>query len=286
LATKGPKKNRFKNSVPKRRRRRAGRLKGMLRITGIFAGLVLLSGLFVFSHDFITQCHYFNAQEIEVTGNRVLSRATVLDHLKVYEGVNILSVNLRTLRRHLLAHPWVREADISREIPSSIRIHVREQQPLAMVDLGKRFLVNRDGMLFKKFEGQYKGHLPLISGLSITDFNDEGHRETGQAFAAVLKVLALGGGSESPLPNQRIARIRVDREIGLTIDIAGISGRQRRVHLGYRDYEKKYGHLTRVLAYIAGKPALAGVRTFDLKNLNFVVVNPRETGDTGREKEV
>ena len=87
---------------------------------GIVAGMSLA---FVLGHDFITQCDYFNAKTISVTGMQRLSPEEILKQSRIYEGVNILSANIVLTRKRLLAHPWIKDADIIRKLPDEITIH-------------------------------------------------------------------------------------------------------------------------------------------------------------------
>ena len=271
MAARSPKKNRYRSKAARNARRPSGAL---VRSTGrLFlwlAAISIMSGLFVFGHDFLVQCAYFNATKIDVSGNRHISREEVLDILELEKGVNILSVNLPVSRKRLLAQPWVRDVEISREIPSRIIIRVTEHTPMALVALGQGYLINTEGLIFKKAEETDKKAYPLISGLEITDFRESGKAKS-TAFEAALEVLQMGRRPDSILPNRVIGEIRVDREIGVTVRTKGPG---RVIHLGYRDYDRKYKHLEQVLDYIATRPGLTGIDSFDLKNVNCVVVNP------------
>ncbi len=245
-------------------------------------GLIIsaMSAVFVFGHDFLTQCDYFNAAAIDISGNQNITRSEILDILELEMEDNILSVNLPVCRKRLLAHPWIRDVEISREIPSRIIIQVSEHTPLAVVDLGRRFLLNMDGAIFKKAGPTDSSRYPLIAGLEISDFRESGKKGSA-AFKAVLEVLQLGMAPDSILPNRVIREIRIDREIGITVNTIGPG---RTIHLGYNDYSLKYEHLEQVLNYIATRPALTGIDSFDLKNTNCVVVNPADPAPSATDK--
>lgn len=267
-----PKKNRYRHKSRKRSYGFSDLAKGL----GTFSAWVLfigvMSGLFVFGHDFLTQCNYFEAKSIDISGNLNITTAEIRDILEIKKGDNILSVNLPVCRKRLLASPWIRDAKISREIPSRIIIQVREHTPLAVVNLGRQFLISTEGHIFKKAEPADNSRYPLVSGLEITDFR-ESQKSASTAFSAVLEVLHLGEAPDSILPNRLIREIRVDREIGVTVNTLGPG---RIIHLGYKDYALKYKHLAHVLDYIATRPELTGIDSFDLKNANSVVVNPSD----------
>ena len=66
---------------------------GLKTIGGILA-VPLMALLFIFVHDLITQWDHFNAQRIQITGNRHLTDDEVLQLAGIHRGQNILAVNL------------------------------------------------------------------------------------------------------------------------------------------------------------------------------------------------
>jgi len=112
--------------------------------------LFLISFSFIFSHDFLTQCDYFNADILTIQGTRRLSETQVVKQSQIHKGINILSVHLETVRKRLIANPWIADAEVSRELPNGIHIRITEHQPLAMLNLGRKFLINTAGEIFKE----------------------------------------------------------------------------------------------------------------------------------------
>ena len=95
----------------------------------------------------VTQWDYLKAKTIVVTGNSRMSVKEIEKIAGIYEGVNILSVNMVLARKKLLAVPWIRKADIRRDYPSAMAIHVVENHPKAIVDFGRLFLINAEGQI-------------------------------------------------------------------------------------------------------------------------------------------
>ena len=130
---------------------------------------MFVSFFFVFVHDMFTQSPHFTARQIQVEGARRLPPRAVAAQAGVHEGINVLSVNLSAARRRLLTHPWIAEAEVRREIPSAIHIRVREHVPAAVVDMGRKFLLNEQGEIFKEWEPADPAGLPVVSGLKPAD---------------------------------------------------------------------------------------------------------------------
>jgi cell division protein FtsQ len=270
LARKRIRKNYYKNSAAIKRDRLLKRLALGMKLATVGAALLLVSLFFVFSYDLLTQCSYFRAKTLKVTGTHLLSQAEILKQAKITSGVNIFSVNLIKIRKRLLAQPWIEDAQVSRDLPTGIDIRIKEQDPLAVLDLGRKFIINTQGEIFKEMDASDHCQLPVISGLEFSDINVRGESRSAP-FDAVMKVLALGQKSESILPYKSIKRIDVDREMGLTIYAFD---HIKEIKIGYNDYPSKYAMLKDVIFYLEKEGGFSHLESIDLNNLNRIVVNP------------
>ena len=277
-----------------------------LKIVIVVALVISMSLGFILIHDLIIQSDYFRAKNLIVIGTRRLSADQILEQADIRFGSNILAVNLSISRKRLLAHPWIAEAAVMREIPDKIRVSIKEHTPLAVVDLGRKFLISDKSILFKEREVSDPENLPLIRGLRYSDIKISGEKtrfrieknspskDTGTGRAvyrqtevnpldAVMEILHLGLNKNSIMPNGRIKQIRVDKDIGLTLYPADIV---REIRLGYHDYSDKYAVLGKVFAYIKnGKiKHFANLDSIDLNNLNRVVLVPVKTEKPAKDR--
>lgn len=239
-------------------------------VAGILIGLTLTSFLLVFAHDLLTQCDYFRGSRIVVQGNDRLGSEEVLTQSGVHPGANILSVNLRLVRCKLLAHPWIADAQVSRELPDGIFIRIQEQQPLAILDVGHKFLLNASGEIFKAWEPEDPANLPVITGLALSDVSASGAPRS-LPFAAVMEILQIERDAGIPQLGTLMRQIQVDRELGLTL--AG-ADRVQAVCLGYSDYLAKCRRLARLLSELPVATEFGDIDMIDLKDLNRVVIRP------------
>lgn len=242
-----------------------------LKAVAVVAVLHLVSFLFILCHDFLTQCEYFRTESLVVTGADRLSEEQVIKQAELNKGMNILSVNLSIARKRLLAHSWIVEAEVSRELPSSINIRIKEQKPFAILDLDRKFVINTNGEIFKEMDASDPVNLPIISGLEFADINVRG-KPRSIPYNAVMNILELGQKPESVIPIKLINRIHVDREIGLTVYAFD---RIKAIKIGYDDYKGKYAKLKNVLLFLKKREGFSHLESIDLKNLNRIVINPR-----------
>ena len=276
-------KNYYKNSNARKRDKMLKRFVFALKLMVVGTALVFISLLFVFSYDFLTQCDYFKAEELMVNGTHRLTQNQVLQQANIATGVNIFSVNLSKVRKRLLAHSWIEDAEVRRDLPSGINIRVKEQEPLAVLDLGRKFIINTHGEIFKEMDKADHCNLPMISGLEFSDINVKGESRS-IPFDSVMKILGLGQKPESVLPYSLIKKIHVDREMGLSIYAFD---NIREIKIGYNNYQDKYAMLKDVLFYLEKNGGFSRLESIDLNNLNRIVVSPAKIESAAKDhKEV
>jgi len=274
---------------------------GFYVIAGM-AALMAASFLFVFVYDVLTQCDYFKANSLKIDGIQRLTEKEIVEQAGLSKGINVLAVNLTVVRKRLMAHPWIAEAEVRREIPSGLFIRIREQVPLAVVDLGNKYIINEQGRIFKEWTASDPDTLPLISGLELEDIaiynktaiadrqrpanqKNRPQRVAGGEFPfeAVMQVLTLGKEARSILPNQKIRHIRVDRQIGITLEAFN---QMKTIVLGYHNYPLKYTLLKNIMTYRNRGRGFPDFNRIDLNNVNRIVVNPVNETPSGDHKEV
>ena len=116
MGRKHIRRNYYRNSAAKRRNKIIQRLIVCIKTTAVVTALLVVSFLFIFSYDFTTQCDYFRADRLMVTGENRLSEKQVLQQAQIKKGRNIFSLNLSKARKRLLAHSWIVEAEVSRGV--------------------------------------------------------------------------------------------------------------------------------------------------------------------------
>ncbi len=141
---------------------------------------------------------------------------------------------------------------------------------MAVLDLGRKFILNSHGQIFKEWRPTDCQGLPLVTGLDYVDIDPQGYA-TSAPFKAIMRVLKLGRQTGSVLPNDRIKKIAVDREIGITVYAFDNA---KAIKLGYEDFSSKYGRLKHVLGYLKTRPNASDFDSIDLVNLDRIVINP------------
>jgi cell division protein FtsQ len=299
---KKPRKNYFNGTNRKHHFAILRRLAIGFYVIGGMAALIAASCLFVFTYDVLTQCDYFKAKSLKIEGIHRLTEKEIAEQACLSKDINILAVNLSMVRKRLMAHAWIADAEVRREIPSGLFIRIKEQQPLAVVDLGNKYIINEQGRIFKEWTASDPDTLPLISGLELADIKIYNKITTADPqrlvmqkeqlqmaaggelpFEAVMQVLTLGRQARSILPNQKIRHIRVDRQSGITIEAFN---QMKTIVLGYHNYPLKYTMLKNIMAYRNRGRGFPDFNRIDLNNVSRIVVNPVNEIPSADHKEV
>jgi cell division protein FtsQ len=163
-------------------------LKLLLGCAALAAALVL--GRLLQHH--LTTSPAFAIDKIEVVGLSRIERPELLASAGIDLGRNVFERNPAEVRARLLKHPWVAEAEVSRRLPGSYAIKVRERAPIALLvvepcndknpqaesengcdDGSALYLLSEDGKLFKRFDAKDPVDLPVITGIDRERFGSD-----------------------------------------------------------------------------------------------------------------
>jgi cell division protein FtsQ len=268
LGKKPARKNRYKKSVKKRRRVWTGRLVAGAKLISLVTAVLAASALFMAGYAAVTQSDYFRAKTISVSGYSRLSQKTVLSQAQLSPGDNLLAVNLQVVRKRLLAHPWIAAARVAREIPETIHINIEEHACMAIVDLGRKFLLNRSGKIFKEYERQDPRQLPVVTGIAYSDLSLGGDARS-RAMSHVLDVLRISRAKGGIIAYKEIRQVHWDPEMGISLTVWDD---KRTIKLGLGQFEVKYGRLEQLLPRLKQNPNWRNFSILDVNNPDRIVM--------------
>ena len=267
---KRTRKNRTKASKKKFRQRQLQRLRLFIQGLCLISGLVFTSLLFVLGHDMVTQGNLFNAERIVVTGNNRLTKEEVLRVANITPKMNIFSLNLNVVRKRLLSNGWVAEAKVRRELPDGLVVDIKENEPLALLNLGREYAISKTGVIFMEWTTSDTHGLFRVTGLDYSDILIESCRpsDSMDGFLDLIKVLQQ---NKNVMPIQNLLRIHVDRDLGLTLYTRGPINR---IAFGFKNYEQKFDRLCTLMDYLKHQEQICAFDPIDLTNENYIVANP------------
>lgn len=268
LGKKPARKNRYKKSVKQGRSIWTGRLVAGVKLISLVTAVLAASALFMAGYAAVTQSDYFRAKTISVSGHSRLSRQTILSQAKLSSGDNLLAVNLQLVRKRLLAHPWIAAARVSREIPETIHIDIEEHACMAIVDLGRKFLLNRNGKIFKEYKRKDPHNLPVVTGITYFDLS-LGDDAQSPAMTHVLDVLRISQVKGSIIAYKEIQKVHWDPEMGISLTIWND---KRTIKLGVGQFEVKCGRLEQLLPRLKRNPNWRNFSILDVTNPDRIVM--------------
>lgn len=154
-----------------------GRSKAILHMLKAVAGVCLALGLAAACvgglRRYITTSERFAIRMVQVTGATRRSEDEVRRISGLVNGRNVFTVDLDKVAQKLLADPWFREARVSRKLPDSIMIELKEREAFGLIATPELNLAERDGHVIKALELGDPSDFPIVTGLVPGDFADD-----------------------------------------------------------------------------------------------------------------
>lgn len=184
----------------------AGGYVGLLaeRADRVFAGAAVASG--------------FEIRKVTLMGRDRAAREEIETALGPLVGESILHLDLSEARARVEEIGWVRAAAVSRLLPDTVHVSVRERAPVAVWQMSGRLqLVDVDGAIIREIGAYEYSSLPLIVGAGAPEAAAdllkalEAHPALGTATAALVRVgerrwnMRLRNGLDVKLPDAGFA---------------------------------------------------------------------------------
>jgi cell division protein FtsQ len=134
----------------------------MWLVAGVALGGALLSGGVWWAHGSLRQLSYLEVREVRVRGNVHVGTAEILSRLRLRPPANILQLDLEELAGRITAHPWVLSASVQRQPPLSLVVTVEERRPVALLSVGKTYLLSADAVILEEKRARPAQALPLL----------------------------------------------------------------------------------------------------------------------------
>ena len=140
---------------------------------------------------------------------RGLQRATEHELLRlanVGPGANLWSLDPTAVGQAMSAHPWVSSVEVTRSLPDTLVLRVEEREPVALAALGDLYVVDAQGVPFKRVSASDRLDLPLLTGIS----RDAAAQDPGGTAARFREALAVADAYRQAFPRPRLSEVLVD----------------------------------------------------------------------------
>jgi cell division protein FtsQ len=107
----------------------------------------------------------FSVREVYVDGRKESTRKLLLKALRVKIGDPILFFEADTARDRLRRIPWIESVRVERRLPDTIKVFLKEREPIAIWQRNKRFvLIDKEGTVIGPDELERFRHLKIVVG--------------------------------------------------------------------------------------------------------------------------
>ncbi len=162
------------------------------------AGLALLAlatGVVYGGYRAVNAISLFSLKTLDVSPCKHLTREEIVGLAGAEPGKDLLRMNLKVIGEHILQNPWVETVRVNRYFPDTISITVVEREPLAIVNMGFIYYLDKKGSVFKVLNQGDKLDFPVITGFREDDLTSDpkGTKEALEATCQLLKILREKG---------------------------------------------------------------------------------------------
>jgi cell division protein FtsQ len=210
------------------------------------------------------------ADQIDLLGNHIVSRESVLQPFAHDRNRSVLRIPLEARRSQLEQLPWVESASVERILPNRIRVELTERTPIAFLRNGNELaLIDAHGVILNRPEGEDL-HFPIVAGLPDSMPREEREKRIETYLEFLRDADLVRGGS-----SDRVSEIDLSNAKDLRVVMTGLASvtdsQAVTIHFGNSDFTGKYRML---VENFAQWQANAGrVQSIDLQYSRQVVVN-------------
>ncbi len=119
--------------------------------------------------DFFNQLFINNGliiKNFEITGNKHLNKDDIIKIISSFNDTNIFSINIQKIHQKISKNTWVKEASIQIIYPDTIKIFLKEKEPIAIWQskYGNSLITKNGEIILSKELNKFKNNLPIITG--------------------------------------------------------------------------------------------------------------------------
>lgn len=116
---------------------------------------------------FITKSNMFLIKNIEVSGNKLISKNLIVDKLQGVKGENIFFIKSNDIKTKLKSDPYINEISISRKFPSTLKVDITEKNVAYYVKSNNGYdIISSDFIFLEKVNNLNGKNLIEITGLN------------------------------------------------------------------------------------------------------------------------
>jgi len=201
----------------------------------------------------------FAVRTIDVHGAARRSPEDIARLAGIVMGQNVFVTDLEAARASILNDPWIEQASLRRNLPSSIAVEIIEREASAMVAIGPDlYLSTRQGEPFKRPEPGDPYDLPVVTGIRTDDVVKD--RDATIASIKIALDLVADYDHVGPSKSLAVQEVHIEDDGGLVLSV----GKEViQLHMGKGPYRQGLEQASRVLGELGNRRAQASVVFLD-----------------------
>lgn len=212
---------------------------------------------------YVETLNLFRIKKIAIHGCHETSRIEIKGIAGIDYKTSMVAISERNIRERLLAHNWIRDAQVEKVWPNQLQISVYEHTAAALLvkenDTESEIVfVNSHGEIIAPIEPGDDLDLPVITGLSTVAEEDK-----DQLYGNAVQFLQLIARNNPNLPAQSVSEINLDAKEGIIIRLVDFPFP---IYFGRGEVVKKYRQLREVLAVLYKDKK----DTVDIDNVSYI----------------
>jgi cell division protein FtsQ len=254
--------------------------KNLSRYRTMFGWLVIVAGCGVVAYvtgDFLLHSPkvlLLKPEQVEVTGNHIVSREAVLAPFYKDRGRSVLRIPLDARRSEVEQISWVQSASVQRVLPNRIRIDISERTPIAFVRNGSDLaLIDEFGVILDRQHGDDL-RFPIVTGL-IDSMPRSERQKRMMNYQEFIRAIDMA----HPHSSDQVSEVDLSNPKELRVVMAGIPGAKSTqavtLFFNQNDFAARYG--TVVQNFAAWQAENGCVQSIDLR-YRLPVLNPDTSG--------
>ncbi|MDA8428659.1 MAG: cell division protein FtsQ/DivIB [Geobacteraceae bacterium] len=165
-------------------------LRPLAKICLVLVCASLLFGVLYAGYRAFGATTFFRLKNIEVSRAKHLSREEILALTGAEAGQDLARMDLKRMGEQLSQNPWVETVHIHRYLPDRLSITFAEREPVAIVNMGYIYYLDKNGTVFKALNQGDKLDYPVVTGFSEEDLNSD-PAGTGEALKTTCELLKI-----------------------------------------------------------------------------------------------
>jgi cell division protein FtsQ len=225
--------------------RRPSRLGAALRaVFGLVMVVAIGSSVAWGARRYVRTSPRFGVSEIFTSGGKRRGPDDIASIAGIAKGQNVFSIDLERARARLTADPWIEQAEVTRQLPSTISVRIVEREAAGIVAMSEgTYLVSREGTIIKRVEADDPLDHHVVTGIPLKMLVED----RDGATLAIRHALDLANDYDhSPLAQRSpVEEVHVEPNGEMTLSV-GKTGTVLR--MGAPPYRRKIEQAVRIVA--------------------------------------